>query len=445
MGWPVVAAGAAVVVGAAGCGAAYVRRKRAQAAAAEAAAMAQANAQPAEQEVATDTGQPFNPGKLVKDLKELGAGGVLGTIGAGLTVSDFAGRAVEALGGGEGKGDLVRVGGAGLLLPVLADIGVQRALEAVGIDNPDVKKGAGQLGAAGAVAGLPGVVGVAAIKGADALLGLISDDAQDFVHDVFRPFDPTNPNSIVGKGVGAVGDAVAGGIGGIGKAIGGLLGGGGPSAEELAARKAAEEAAQRAILAGAVTTQEAAQAIQEGMSGNLGGLVGVGRALAERVAQAQDPGTIFAPAIVPAEPAPTNTLPVASPLVTVSSSNTLRSNQVVAPGDSLTSANGSIKLVHQMDGNVVLYGADGSALWDTKTHGKHTTGLVMQKEGNLVLYGTEGALWASEIMGPGAYAVVETSGDLAVYAADGKKRWSARPPTAATAVANVLRFAGVKG
>ncbi|HVG57665.1 MAG TPA: hypothetical protein VNA24_03870, partial [Hyalangium sp.] len=92
-----------------------------------------------------------NPLNALKDLKGLATGGVLGTVGAGLAAMDLGGDLVEAIGGGKGKGDLVRAGGLLTLPGVLADIGAQRVLDAVGIDDPDTKKTAGQLAAAGAV------------------------------------------------------------------------------------------------------------------------------------------------------------------------------------------------------------------------------------------------------------------------------------------------------
>lgn len=56
------------------------------------------------------------------------------------------------------------------------------------------------------------------------------------------------------------------------------------------------------------------------------------------------------------------------------------------------------QLVHQQDGNVVLY-HNNVAKWATNTVGKITTRLIMQNDGNLVLYWGARALWASNTRG----------------------------------------------
>lgn len=74
------------------------------------------------------------------------------------------------------------------------------------------------------------------------------------------------------------------------------------------------------------------------------------------------------------------------------------------------------QLVHQGDGNVVLY--QGSvARWSTGTSGLSSSSLVMQGDGNLVLYGAAGqALWNSRTAGnTNAHLVVQDDGNAVLY------------------------------
>ncbi|TDH18077.1 hypothetical protein EXU57_24460 [Segetibacter sp. 3557_3] len=53
-------------------------------------------------------------------------------------------------------------------------------------------------------------------------------------------------------------------------------------------------------------------------------------------------------------------------------------------------------LVLQGDGNLVLYTATGSPVWNTKTNGKAVTTCSMQADGNLVLYNGSTPVWDSK-------------------------------------------------
>ncbi|WP_143076232.1 hypothetical protein [Stigmatella erecta] len=164
-----------------------------------------------------------NPLAGVGDIaKGLLNGGALGTIGAGLKFADMQGKLIEALGGTEGQADTARVFGPIATMPILADMGTEKLLGAIGINDKNIQDKVGQAVGAGVIGGalVPGAVAVGA---ADLLLGAISKDAQKVVHDVFRPFDPTNPNALVGKGVAAVADVVEGGVGGVVKAGGAIV------------------------------------------------------------------------------------------------------------------------------------------------------------------------------------------------------------------------------
>ncbi|MCB9645604.1 MAG: N-acetylmuramoyl-L-alanine amidase [Deltaproteobacteria bacterium] len=103
----------------------------------------------------------------------------------------------------------------------------------------------------------------------------------------------------------------------------------------------------------------------------------------------------------------------------------LTANQTLAPGASVTSCDGRFVLVHQGDGNVVLY--QGSrALWHTRTNGSATARFVMQGDGNLVLYAPDGrALWNSGTHRyAGARLAVQDDGNVVIYAADGRAVWA---------------------
>jgi hypothetical protein len=66
------------------------------------------------------------------------------------------------------------------------------------------------------------------------------------------------------------------------------------------------------------------------------------------------------------------------------------------PGQSVSSCFGNVSLVHQTDGNVVLYDRLGQALWHTGTWGNDGAYLAVQDDCNLVLYSAGGTrLWAS--------------------------------------------------
>lgn len=95
--------------------------------------------------------------------------------------------------------------------------------------------------------------------------------------------------------------------------------------------------------------------------------------------------------------------------------DTLSPNRVLRQNMSLTSADGRYRLWMQGDGNLVLYGPSGRALW---ANYRFTSSLVvMQGDGNLVTYGSSGASWASNTAGTGANRlVVQNDGNLVLYA-----------------------------
>jgi hypothetical protein len=98
---------------------------------------------------------------------------------------------------------------------------------------------------------------------------------------------------------------------------------------------------------------------------------------------------------------------------------TLFPNEIFYPGDTRGGeCNGGTTLVHQTDGNVVLYGpVPGSVLWDSGTRGKITSRLIMQGDGNLVLYPPSGpAIWHTNTWGnPGATLVIQNDCNAVIY------------------------------
>lgn len=108
-----------------------------------------------------------------------------------------------------------------------------------------------------------------------------------------------------------------------------------------------------------------------------------------------------------------------------SSCGGLASGEELLRGEGANACDGGFSLQHQDDGNVVLYTANGTALWATGTDGAATTTLVMQTDGNLVLYDGSEALWSTDTYNsPGATLAVQADGNLVVYAGAGVPLWA---------------------
>lgn len=84
-------------------------------------------------------------------------------------------------------------------------------------------------------------------------------------------------------------------------------------------------------------------------------------------------------------------------------------NQYLDRGEEVYSCSRNARLVHQSDGNVVLYGPSGF-IWTTWTNGRATTRFIMQRDGNLVLYNGGTPLWNSGTWGNN-YAVLAIQDD----------------------------------
>jgi len=134
---------------------------------------------------------------------------------------------------------------------------------------------------------------------------------------------------------------------------------------------------------------------------------------------------------LPAEPrggAPTPVTPPPAPTPPAEDTpgcGVLGQNEALGPNQSKVSCDGRFTLVHQGDGNVVLYDQGGRALWTTRTAGQATSSFVMQGDGNLVLYRADGrAIWNSQTPGnPISATVLRNDGNLLVYGANWRVLW----------------------
>jgi subtilisin family serine protease len=103
----------------------------------------------------------------------------------------------------------------------------------------------------------------------------------------------------------------------------------------------------------------------------------------------------------------------------------LAPGQSLSPGQAVWACNGKAQVIHQGDGNVVVYDRLG-ALWHTQTYGQTTSAFVMQGDGNLVLYPPSGgALWHAGTYGnAGAYMAMQDDCNLVIYSASGAPLWA---------------------
>jgi hypothetical protein len=100
---------------------------------------------------------------------------------------------------------------------------------------------------------------------------------------------------------------------------------------------------------------------------------------------------------------------------------------ILSRDEGVTSCSGRFFLVHQSDGNVVLYdNQNGSALWSTRTDGRSSESVIMQGDGNLVLYAPGArALWSSGTHGnAGAWLAVQDDGNVVLYSSDRRPLWA---------------------
>ena len=106
------------------------------------------------------------------------------------------------------------------------------------------------------------------------------------------------------------------------------------------------------------------------------------------------------------------------------SGDTVSSGGGLRAGDQLFSSNKAAHLNVQGDGNMVVYEASGRVRWSSNTHGDSSTRLQVQGDGNLVLYsGGGGVLWASNT-NHGAKLVMQGDCNLVLYNGDNSVGWA---------------------
>ena len=101
--------------------------------------------------------------------------------------------------------------------------------------------------------------------------------------------------------------------------------------------------------------------------------------------------------------------------------------QGLMPGGTIKSGDGRFTFMMQNDGNLVLHGPGGEAMWASNTAG-HTNvwEVVMQGDGNLVVYDAHSkVLWASNTAGkPGASLIVQNDGNVVIYDPSNHPLWA---------------------
>lgn len=110
---------------------------------------------------------------------------------------------------------------------------------------------------------------------------------------------------------------------------------------------------------------------------------------------------------------------------TTPSPSSLSAGQALQPNERIMSNSGTALLM-QTDGNLVLYGASGRALWASNTFGHGGAYALMQGDGNLVVHNPNATpIWGSNSYGnPSASLVVQDDGNLVIYASNGRPVWS---------------------
>jgi hypothetical protein len=113
----------------------------------------------------------------------------------------------------------------------------------------------------------------------------------------------------------------------------------------------------------------------------------------------------------------------------------MEQDDILTPGQHITSLNGKYIFTYQTDGNVCLYNASGGGVYcSMKTH---TAGkLVMQADGNLVAYNYDGSpAWSTETTNQGVapyYLSVQNDRNVVLYDANNTELWSTNTAVSTT-------------
>jgi hypothetical protein len=107
------------------------------------------------------------------------------------------------------------------------------------------------------------------------------------------------------------------------------------------------------------------------------------------------------------------------PASAAAGTNVLVAGERLAPGQSLVSPNGALRLVMQTDGNLVMYEPNGRWRWQSSTVGNAGAFAIMQGDGNFVVYRADGVpLWDAFTAGAGRggdRVVLQDDGNLVIY------------------------------
>jgi len=165
-----------------------------------------------------EPGGPTGGELLVQGGKALLGSGVGATIELGLKSLQLQEAVVGALGANEATQDAVRVFGHVASVGFVAQQGLERVADVVGIDK-ETGKDIGQVGgiaaAAGLVLGAPAVLGVAGIKlaaeGVSAAIGAIAgEEAEKAVRGAVSELDPFRTGSAANQAIATIGNAIFG-------------------------------------------------------------------------------------------------------------------------------------------------------------------------------------------------------------------------------------------
>lgn len=110
---------------------------------------------------------------------------------------------------------------------------------------------------------------------------------------------------------------------------------------------------------------------------------------------------------------------------TLATGDSINRRECLVRGARLTSANNRFTLIHQFDGNVVLYDKRyrNRPLWHTRTAGivdPPTTSLKLMSDGDLKLFCGSRCVWSTRTADLGAaYLRVQNDGNVCLYAVDG--------------------------
>ncbi|ONH31476.1 protein kinase domain-containing protein [Pseudofrankia asymbiotica] len=124
-------------------------------------------------------------------------------------------------------------------------------------------------------------------------------------------------------------------------------------------------------------------------------------------------------------------IPSSSPGLPGPAQAVLQPGQRMGQGQKLVSGNGRFVAAMQFDGNLVVYSEGPGAVtpaWESGTGGTAASYAVMRDDGDLVLYGNDGTTvyWSSDTHGSDMYLWMRDNGELVICLEDGTVLWARR-------------------